>query len=214
MKTFCLAREVFLKMMQAEIARLQGVKIGTVLTGSHCTIPEVIPQLKRLRDEGALIYPIFSYTVSEVNNRFYQVEDLKKQIGEITNQPLIESIVEAEPIGPQKLLDVIVVAPATGNTIAKLANGIVDTPALMAVKAQLRNLRPVVIAISTNDALGVNARNIGMLINMKNIYFVPFRQDNPLVKANSLVADMEQIADTIICALQGKQIQPVLLGPL
>lgn len=201
-------------MKQAEKARLLGVKIGTVLTGSHCTIPEVIPQLKRLRDEGATIYPILSYTVDGVDNRFYQVEDLKKEIGEITDQAFINSIVGAEPIGPQKLLDVVVVAPATGNTIAKLANGIVDSPALMAVKAQLRNLRPVVIAISTNDALGVNAKNIGMLINMKNIYFVPFRQDNPQAKANSLVAEMEQIADTIVCALQGKQIQPVLLGPL
>lgn len=201
-------------MKQAEKARLLGVKIGTVLTGSHCTIPEVIPQLKRLRDEGATIYPILSYTVDGVDNRFYQVEDLKKEIGGITDQAFINSIVGAEPIGPQKLLDVVVVAPATGNTIAKLANGIVDSPALMAVKAQLRNLRPVVIAISTNDALGVNAKNIGMLINMKNIYFVPFRQDNPQAKANSLVAEMEQIADTIVCALQGKQIQPVLLGPL
>ncbi|WP_061213385.1 dipicolinate synthase subunit B [Syntrophomonas wolfei] len=193
--------------------RLRGVKIGVVLTGSHCTIAEVLPQIKNLKEEGADIYPIFSYTVDEVDNRFYKVNDLKKEIKEITDRPLINSIVGAEPIGPQKLLDIVVVMPATGNTIAKLANGIVDTPALMAVKGQLRNQRPVVIAISTNDALGINARNIGMLINTKNIFFVPFRQDNPLEKVNSLVACMDKAVDTVILALQGKQIQPVLLGP-
>ena len=193
--------------------RLRGVKIGVVLTGSHCTIAEALPQIKNLKEEGADIYPIFSYTVNEVDNRFYKVDDLKKEIKEITDRPLINSIVGAEPIGPQKLLDIVVVMPATGNTIAKLANGIVDTPALMAVKGQLRNQRPVVIAISTNDALGINARNIGMLINTKNIFFVPFRQDSPLEKVNSLVACMEKIVDTVVLALQGKQIQPVLLGP-
>ncbi len=193
--------------------RLRGVKIGVVLTGSHCTIAEALPQIKNLKEEGADIYPIFSYTVNEVDNRFYRVDDLKKEIKEITDRPLINSIVGAEPIGPQKLLDIVVVMPATGNTIAKLANGIVDTPALMAVKGQLRNQRPVVIAISTNDALGINARNIGMLINTKNIFFVPFRQDSPLEKVNSLVACMEKVVDTVVLALQGKQIQPVLLGP-
>lgn len=193
--------------------RLRGVKIGVVLTGSHCTIAEALPQIKNLKEEGADIYPIFSYTVNEVDNRFYKVDDLKKEIKEITDRPLINSIVGAEPIGPQKLLDIVVVMPATGNTIAKLANGIVDTPALMAVKGQLRNQRPVVIAISTNDALGINARNIGMLINTKNIFFVPFRQDSPLEKVNSLVACMEKLVDTVVLALQGKQIQPVLLGP-
>ncbi|NLB88207.1 MAG: dipicolinate synthase subunit B [Syntrophomonadaceae bacterium] len=183
-----------------------------VLTGSHCTIDEVIPQLKNLVEEGAEVFPIFSYVVDEVDNRFYNVENLKSRIKEITDNPIINTIVGAEPIGPKKLLDIVVVAPATGNTIAKLANGIVDTPALMAVKAQLRNQRPVVIAISTNDALGLNARNIGTLLAMINIYFVPFRQDNPYEKANSVVADMSLITDTVIYALQGKQIQPVLLG--
>ncbi len=194
--------------------RLRGVKTGVVMTGSHCTIPEALPQLRRLKEEGAAIFPIFSYTVSEVDNRFYKVEDLKKEIMEVTDQPLINSIVGAEPIGPQKLLDIVVVIPATGNTIAKLANGIIDTPALMAVKSQLRNQRPVVIAISTNDALGINARNIGTLLNTKNIFFVPFRQDNPFEKVNSLVACMEKVVDTVILALQGKQIQPMLLGPI
>lgn len=201
-------------MQQAYSNRLVGVRIGVVVTGSHCTIGEVLPQIKQLKDEGGEIQPIFSFTVDYVDNRFYKVDDLKNDFSQFTNKPIISSIVDAEPIGPKKLLDVVVVAPATGNTIAKLAHGIVDTPALMAIKAQLRNQRPVVIAVSTNDGLGINARNIGMLINMKHIYFVPFRQDNPIEKANSVVADMELIADTVVCALQGKQIQPVLLGPV
>lgn len=200
-------------MVEVKEPRLTGVKVGVVLTGSHCTVGAVLPQIKHLVDEGAEVIPIFSYAIEEADNRFYRVEDLKRDIAAVTQHAVINTIVGAEPIGPQKLLDVVLVAPATGNTIAKLANGIVDTPALMAVKAQLRNQRPVVIAVSTNDALGINARNLGSLLNMKNIFFVPFRQDNPQEKANSIVACMEQIADTVICALQGRQIQPVLLGP-
>lgn len=192
---------------------LKDVKIGVVLTGSHCTINEVLLQLERLKSEGAELYPIFSYTVDETNNRFYKVKELKEAMQKITDIPIINSIVNAEPIGPQELLDIVVVVPATGNTIAKFANGIVDTPALMAMKAQLRNQRPVVIAISTNDALGINARNIGMLLNMKNVYFVPFRQDDPLKKSASLVATFDKLNDTVYYALQGKQIQPLLLGP-
>lgn len=193
---------------------LTGVKVGLVFTGSHCTIGEVLPQVRKLAEQGAEIFPIFSYTVDETDNRFYKVDDLKKELAELTTHPIINSIVGAEPIGPQKLLDIVVIAPATGNTIAKMANGIVDTPALMAAKAQLRNQRPVVIAVSTNDALSINARNIGMLLNMKNIYFVPFRQDNPYEKGNSLVACMDFMIDTVIYALQGKQFQPLLLGPV
>lgn len=198
--------------MQEE--RLTGVRVGVVLTGSHCTMGEALPQISKLKAEGAHIYPILSYTVDETDNRFYKVADLKKFLGEVSDQPIINTIVGAEPIGPQKKLDVIVVMPATGNTIAKLANGIVDTPALMAIKAHLRNQRPVVIAISTNDALGINARNLGLLLNMKNIYFVPFGQDDPYQKANSLLSNLDQVVDTTICALQGKQIQPLLLGAL
>ena len=194
-------------------SRLTGVKIGVVLTGSHCTIGDVLPEIERLQSEGAEIHPILSYSVNEADNRFYKVDELKKNLKRMTDKPIINTIVGAEPIGPQKKLDIVVVIPATGNTIAKLANGIVDTPALMAIKAQLRNQRPVVIALSTNDALGINARNIGLLLNMKNIYFVPFRQDDPYQKANSLVANLKQVVETTLCALKGQQIQPVLLGP-
>lgn len=141
------------------------------------------------------------------------VDDLKKEIHAITDEPIISTITGAEPIGPVNYLDIVAVIPATGNTIAKLANGITDTPALMAIKAQLRNQKPIVIGISTNDALSINAKNIGLLLNMKNIYFVPFRQDNPHEKATSVLFDMEQIVDTIYLALRGKQIQPILLSP-
>jgi dipicolinate synthase subunit B len=194
-------------------ARLAGVKIGVVLTGSHCTIGDTLPQIELLKAEGAEIYPILSNSVNEVDNRFYRVDDLKAALKKITPKPIINTIVGAEPIGPQKKLDIVLVMPATGNTIAKLANGIVDTPALMAIKAHLRNQRPVVIAVSTNDALGINAKNIGLLLNMKSIYFVPFRQDDPFNKANSVVAKLDLIFETTLCALQGKQIQPLMLGP-
>jgi dipicolinate synthase subunit B len=194
--------------------KLKGVKIGIVLTGSHCTMDAARQQMTKLKEAGAIIYPIISYSVDATDNRFYKVSELKQFLGEISDQPIINTIVGAEPIGPGRLLDLVVVMPATGNTIAKLANGIVDTPALMAIKAHLRNQRPVVIAISTNDALGLNARNLGVLLNTKNIYFVPFRQDDPYQKGNSLVANLDQVVDTAICALQGKQIQPLILGAL
>jgi len=194
-------------------SRLEGIKIGVVLTGSHCTMDQVIPQIERMKKEGAEIHFILSDSVNSMDNRFYNTEDLKRLLKDISDYPLINSIVAAEPIGPQKLFDLVIVIPATGNTIAKLANGIVDTPALMAIKGHLRNQRPVVIAVSTNDGLGMNAKNIGLLLNTKNIYFVPFRQDDPLGKQNSLVADMEKAVDAVIHALQGKQLQPVLLGP-
>jgi len=194
--------------------KLKGVKIGIVLTGSHCTMDAARQQMTKLKEAGAIIYPIISYSVDATDNRFYKVSELKQFLGEISDQPIINTIVGAEPIGPGRLLDLVVVMPATGNTIAKLANGIVDTPALMAIKAHLRNQRPVVIAISTNDALGLNARNLGVLLNTKNIYFVPFRQDDPYQKGNSLVANLDQVVDTAMCALQGKQIQPLILGAL
>ena len=192
--------------------RLKSVRIGMVLTGSHCTIDEVMVEVENLKKEGALVTPILSYSVDQTDNRFYRTADLKKRLQELTGAGIINSIVGAEPIGPQKLLDLVIVAPCTGNTMAKLANGITDTPALMAVKAHLRNQRPVVIGVSTNDGLGLNAKNLGILMATKNIYFIPFRQDNPVEKPNSIVADMKLMVDTAIAALQGKQLQPVLLG--
>ncbi|HHV77201.1 MAG TPA: dipicolinate synthase subunit B [Syntrophothermus lipocalidus] len=194
------------------MVRLKGVRVGTVLTGSHCTVKEVLVEIENLKREGAIITPILSYSVDQTDNRFYRTADLKARLQKLTGGPIINTIVGAEPIGPQKLLDLVIVAPCTGNTIAKLANGITDTPALMAVKAHLRNQRPVVIGVSTNDGLGLNAKNVGILMATKNIYFIPFRQDNPIEKPNSIVADMKLMVETAIAALQGKQLQPVLLG--
>ncbi len=192
--------------------RLQDVRIGFALTGSHCTLEEVMPYIRNLRAEGALIYPVISQTVDETDTRYGSACRWKEMLWEITGNPVISSIVEAEPVGPDRLLDIVVVAPCTGNTLAKMVNGIVDGPVLMAVKATLRNQRPVALAISTNDGLGMNARNLGLLLNTKNIYMVPFGQDNPGGKPNSLMAKMNLIIDTVIMALQGKQIQPLLVS--
>lgn len=191
--------------------RLKDVSIGFALTGSHCTLDEVIPQVKKLVEEGAEIYPVISFSVDETDTRFGTADGWKKAMQEITDNPIINTIVGAEPFGPKKIADVMVVAPCTGNTLAKLANAITDGPVLMAVKAHLRNQRPVVLAVSTNDGLGLNARNLGVIINAKNIYMVPFGQDNPTGKPNSLKAKMDLMLDTIELALQGKQIQPVLV---
>ncbi|HHW42213.1 dipicolinate synthase subunit B [Desulfofundulus thermobenzoicus] len=192
--------------------RFKDVRVGFAVTGSHCTLDEVMVQVARLVQEGALVHPIVSAVVDETDTRFGPAAKWKDMLEKIAGKPVINSIVGAEPIGPGKLLDVVVVAPCTGNTLAKLAGGITDTPVLMAVKAHLRNLRPVVLAVSTNDGLGMNAKNIGLLLNTKNIYMVPFGQDSPQGKPNSLKAKMDLIPDTVLCALEGKQIQPVLIN--
>ncbi|MDF9407303.1 dipicolinate synthase subunit B [Pelotomaculum isophthalicicum JI] len=191
--------------------RLHGVKIGFALTGSHCCLDDVIPQVRNLVNEGAEVYPVMSDAVFATDTRFGTSQKWKNMISDITGRDIISTIVGAEPIGPQKLHDIIVVAPCTGNTLAKLANGITDSPVLMAVKAQLRNQRPVVLAVSTNDGLSMNAKNIGLLLNMKNIFLVPFGQDNPTGKPNSLMAKWDLIVDTIQDALKGKQYQPLLV---
>ena len=136
---------------------------------------------------------------------------MREDIEEITGHKIIDTIMGAEPIGPKGYLDAMVIAPCTGNTLAKLANGITDSPVLMAAKAHLRNNKPLIISISTNDAMGINFKNIGLLMNMKNIYFVPFAQDDPVKKPNSLIANLKLIPDTIEMAMQGKQIEPVLV---
>jgi dipicolinate synthase subunit B len=185
--------------------------LGFVVTGSHCTLKEVLDEMEKLAAEGAEITPVVSYAVSTMDTRFGKAADWCSRLCEITNREPIRTIDAAEPIGPGKLFDLLVVAPCTGNTLAKLANGITDTPALMAIKAHLRNQRPVVIAVSTNDGLGLNAKNIATLLNTKHIFMVPFGQDNPTVKPNSLAAGLNRLLDTICCALEGKQIQPVLI---
>ncbi len=189
---------------------LTDTKIGVAITGSFCTINEVLPVIEELVKMSVDVTPIFSEIVYTTDTRFGKAADLLWRIEDITDKRAIHTINEAEPIGPQKLLDALVIAPCTGNTLSKLANGINDTTVTMAAKAHLRNGRPLIIAVSTNDGLGVNAKNIGILLNSKNIYFVPFRQDDALKKSNSLVSKMDLIIPTIESALNGEQLQPVL----
>jgi dipicolinate synthase subunit B len=190
---------------------LKGIKIGFALTGSFCTFEVVLPEIERLVNEGAEVYPIISNSVDEFDTRFGKAEYFKNRLKEITGKEVISTIVEVEPIGPKSYLDVLIVAPCTGNTLSKIANAITDTPVTMAVKAHLRNNKPVVIAISTNDGLGFNAKNIGVLLTSKNIFFVPFGQDDPIRKNNSLIAKFNMILPTLQEALKGKQIQPLLV---
>jgi len=188
-----------------------GKKIGFALTGSHCTLAKVLPAIEDLVERKAEVFPILSESVLRDKTRFGTPQKWKEQVIKTTGNQPITTIPEAEPIGPQGLLDVVVVAPCTGNTLAKIANGITDTVVTMAVKAHLRNQRPVVLAIATNDGLGNNAQNIGLLMNTSNIYLAPLGQDKPVAKPNSLVARMDLIVDCIEYAVAGKQIQPVFI---
>ncbi len=190
--------------------KLNDKTIGFALTGSFCTFARVFPQIEALVQQGAKVIPIMSEISYTTDTRFGKAEEHIKRFEQITGEKVIASVREAEPIGPKKMLDALVVAPCTGNTLAKLATGIADSSVTLAVKAHLRNKRPVVIGISTNDGLGNNAKNIGILANMKNIYFVPFGQDDYISKENSLVAQMEQIVPAVEQALEGIQLQPVL----
>jgi dipicolinate synthase subunit B len=190
---------------------LKGVKVGFALTGSFCTIGKIIPVIEEIVNEGAEVYPIISEAVDKFDTRFGDSGEWKENLKSITGKEIITTIIEAEPIGPKAFLDILVVAPCTGNTISKIANAVTDTSVTMACKAHLRNQRPLIISLSTNDGLGNNAKNIGSLLNMKNIYFVPFGQDDPIKKCNSLVAKIDMIIPTILGALQGKQIQPLLI---
>jgi dipicolinate synthase subunit B len=165
--------------------------------------------MEKLTDEFD-ITPILSHNAANIDTRFFEAKAFKAKIEEITGKKIIETIAEAEPIGPKKLLDALVVAPCTGNTVAKLANGITDTSVTLAAKAHLRNSRPLIIAVSTNDGLGNNAKNIGALMNMKNVYLAPFGQDDCVNKANSLVADFSRIGEAVRAALSGRQLQPIL----
>ncbi|MDF2927266.1 MAG: spoVFB [Paenibacillaceae bacterium] len=188
-----------------------GKTVGFALTGSHCTFAETMPQIQRFVDAGARVIPIASYTLMTTDTRFGKSEDWQKRLKDITGNDIISTIVDAEPLGPSKLLDVMVIAPCTGNTTAKLANAMTESPVLMAAKAQMRNHRPLVLAISTNDGLGLNAANIAKLLVAKDIYFVPYGQDAPSAKPNSLVARMELIMETCEAAIEGKQLQPMVI---
>lgn len=189
---------------------MNKLKIGIALCGSYCTYDKVMKAIKNLSEIYDIV-PIMSENSASTDSRFGKAEEFKAMLREYSGKEIIQTIYDAEPIGPKGILDVLVIAPCTGNTVAKIAHGITDSSVTMAAKAQLRNERPVIIAISTNDGLAANAVNIGTLLNRKNMYFVPFSQDNPKKKPTSLVADFDMIHDTIQEAVNGRQIQPILL---
>lgn len=192
---------------------LKGKKIGFAFTGSFCTFEKVFKELTRLTSEGAIVYPIFSFNAQTIDTRFGNAQDFVRRAAELTGNDPILTIKDAEPIGPKGFLDIMIIAPCTGNTLSKLANGITDTPVLMAAKAHLRTLKPLVLCIASNDALGMSFKNIGLVTNCTNIFMVPFGQDEYSKKPNSLVAHTEYIIPTIENALDYIQIQPVIRSP-
>ncbi len=189
---------------------LEGVKIGYAFTGSFCTLAKSFDIMQQFIDEGAIVTPIMSENVYGTDTRFGKAADFIARAEEMCRTPVMHLVTETEVIGPKNMLDIMVVAPCTGNTIGKLANGINDTAVTMAVKATIRNAKPIVVAVSTNDGLSGSAKNIGMLLNYKNFFFVPFEQDDSVKKPNSLVAKFNLILPTVKMALRGVQIQPVL----
>ncbi len=189
----------------------EGVKIGFVFTGSFCTFSKVIPKMKLLVKSGAKVIPIMSFNSYNLDTKFGKAKDFIEKIENITGNSIIHSITDAEPIGPKNMTDIMIIAPCSGNTMAKLSYDIIDTPATMAAKSHLRNNRPLVIAPSTNNGLSGNAENIGRLLNRKNYYFVPFRQDNPITKPRSIVFDEEYIIKTLEHAINNEQISPILI---
>lgn len=191
--------------------KIKDKRIGFVLTGSFCTFKHTIHQIKKIVEEGGIVIPIMSRNAYNMDTKFGTAQEFIKEIEEITNKEIIHTIQGAEPIGPKGLTDILIIAPATGNTIGKLANGITDDVGTMATKSHLRNNNPVVIAISTNDGLAGSAENIGKLLNRNNYFFVPFRQDNPITKPRSLVFDPKYIIPTLEKALEKEQVQPILI---
>lgn len=192
------------------MADLKGVRVGCAMTGSFCTFKRAFQVWRMLGEAGAELIPIMSFNAASMDTRFFNAVDALRLFGEICGRPPIITIPQAEPIGPKKLLDALAIMPCTGNTLAKLAAGVADTPVTLAAKSHLRNSRPVVLAVSTNDALGQNARNIGQLMAARHFYFAPLRQDDWVEKPNSIVADFEKLPETIAEALNGRQIQPII----
>lgn len=190
--------------------KFENLTVGFAVTGSFCTLKKTISHIRDLTENGANVIPIMSEITYNTDTRFGKAEDFISEIKSITGNEIITSIKGAEPIGPKNILDALVIAPCTGNTLSKIALGMTDSCVAMAAKANLRNENPLVIAVSTNDGLGASAQNIARLMNAKNVYFVPFGQDDAVKKPNSLVADMSKIADTLDFALSGRQIQPIL----
>ena len=189
---------------------MNKIKLGFCLCGSFCTFKVAINLMRELIEDGYEVIPIMSYNAAEIDTRFGKAQEHIDAIEKLCNKKIIKTIAEAEPIGPTGMTDIMLVCPCTGNTLAKIANSIVDTPVTMSVKSHLRNNNPVVVAVSTNDALSGSAKNIGMLQNMRNYYFVPMGQDNFELKPTSLVAYFDKTKETLKQALLGNQIQPMI----
>lgn len=190
---------------------LKNMKVGLGITGSFCNFSKIEPEIDALKANGVIdILPIVSYSVIEETNRFSTPDEIIEMLENKTGNKVIDTLSKAEPIGPKDMVDVLVVAPCTGNTLAKFAQGITDTPVLMALKSHIRNNKPVVLGVSTNDGLGANGENITKLLNTKDVYLIPFKQDDPNKKPKSLVYDYTKMIDTIKYAMDKKQIEPVL----
>lgn len=185
--------------------------IGFAITGSFCTHEKILVEVKNLADKGYNIIPIFSQSVSSTDTRFGTAKDFYDKVYEITKNKPIVTMTEAEPVGPKGMIDVLIIAPCTGNTVGKLANAVTDTTVTMVAKSMMRNNKPVIIGISSNDALGFNLENLSKLLSAKNLFFVPFGQDDPENKPKSLISKWDLIEDTLAYADKGKQIQPLLL---
>lgn len=190
---------------------METITLGFAMCGSFCTFAPVLEQLRALKAVWPRIIPILSETSFTTDSRFGAAEQFRRQIEAVCEHEILHTLEAVEPIGPKKLLDALIVTPATGNTLAKLANGIADTPVTLAVKAHLRNERPVILAVSSNDALAANAENIGRLLARRQHFFVPMRQDAPESKPRSVVADFRLLSQTVAAALRGEQLQPILL---
>lgn len=192
------------------MSNLNGKKIGFAMCGSFCTFSKAFEQLEQLINSGADVTAIMSFNAAFIDTRFGKAQEHIERLERLTGKPVLRTIAETEPVGPKKMFDALVIAPCTGNTLAKLAVGIIDSPVTMAAKSHLRNGSPLVIALSTNDGLAGSAKNIGALLNYRYVYFVPFAQDDAEAKPRSLSADFSLIPDAIEAALDGKQLQPVL----
>ena len=192
---------------------MDTLRVGFAFCGSFCTLSRAMGALESVKAAFSDVTPIASEITAATDTRFGPAHEFLQEMERICDKRVIQTIADAEPIGPRKLLDVLVIAPCTGNTLSKLASGTADSSVTLAAKAHLRNGRPLVVAVSTNDGLGAAARNIGELLCRKHVYLVPFRQDDPIGKPTSLVADFDRVTDTVRAALEGRQIQPVLLGP-
>lgn len=189
---------------------MSSTRIGFALTGSFCTFGKVFNQIQRLVDQGYDVTPILSFHSAQEDTRFFSCEEVQTRLEQITGKAPWTTLSQVEPIGPRKLMDIYIIAPITGVSMAKMAHGIFDTPALLGAKSHLRNGRPVLIAPSTNDGLSTAAENIGKILNMRNVYFVPYGQDDPVKKPRSLVADFDKLPEAMACALEGAQLQPIL----